>query len=1287
MVALKNFVAPKAADAATTAKEPGVAQGLYIKGKLWSKKCAQPGCTAIHPFWLHEALTGEKLTAELQERVDRFEADKASKDQDKTKKKKVLFTTKASGADDDGDEEDYEPSTFFTGMGWSVTGNKSDHYTAMVAKARAAGGGRGHPFDSHHILFDNQAGKSMIKSADLLQDIRPLDKPIVFGGISSEDGSLVATHDGQFGRLGRIPLVPGAMANILAHGDCKRWGYRVTLVDEADEYTVDTPDGLMRFTLLPSSPRAHYACRVMVASDDANVLAVVKTVAGNLSEYDAAQVSRAIKARKLQINLGLPSTARMIQGLNGLSNRDFSADDLRRADSIGEKPLAKVRGGTHQRSPDVVQPSVQERSSPLPAWMEGDLMFVDGLVFWICVVLPLHYIMAVWLKHKTVAEVGAAITLCVDEAAAHNIDVQSIKTDGEKAVAAYAPELKRAGLNVSCEPGDKCGAAERAIEMLKEFVRAMCNGGLPYRMCKLLMVMCVLFIAHRSNVLPTKNSMDGVGAHEKWFGRPFDCRTEGRWGFGEYVEATKIKTSNSMQSRTEACILGVPTNSLHGTVSVYRISTDSCIKRSQFAQRPIPDFLIDVLNERADEDRLKGGDEWATDGGSGLNPGGSEDPDDHDAIGTDQPLPPTDAEAADTPSLIPQAVGLGSGVHMPAGSGVGDGVAADLGAAAADGLDAVAPPSASPVIGGPPALRRGRGSGGGDSLASLGTRKVFTSSNNYGQPNRRIRRLTDRINSKSEYCFKISLRAALRDREAEARVAVRAEIQQLMDRGVWHGVHVKYLTEQQRKQIIRSSIFLKDKYTAQNIFEKFKARLVAGGDQQQRELYDNVSSPTARTESVLSVAAIAAAEGREVMTVDIAGAFLHADITVTGIPVYVRLDRVMTKFLLELDSSYSKFVNADGTCVVQLDKALYGTLEAAKLWYDNLTSKFLQAGFVKNPYDECVWNKTMLNGKQVTVTFHVDDLMVTCEDAKGVEAVERLLKHYYKDITVHRGKVLDYLGMTFDFTSAGEVKVTMKKLVDEIIAGSGVVAERKTPATDALFDTRDDVEKLGQSEQDYFRSYIAKLLFVGKRARPDILAPVSFLSTRAQSPDLDDLGKLHRVLGYLLATRERGITLCIGDTMTVEAYVDAAYGVHTSSGRSHSGCCIVLGLAGPIHVKSTKQKLVTKSSTEAELVALSDYASQAIWARNFIVAQGYDVGPVVLHQDNLSCMALMKRGGPASERSRHIDIRYFWVKEKVDGKEAIVRHLATEKMFVNVMTKPLQGQQFIAERDLLTNWR
>mmetsp|Transcript_9589 Transcript_9589/g.9388 ORF Transcript_9589/g.9388 Transcript_9589/m.9388 type:complete len:153 (+) Transcript_9589:452-910(+) len=116
--------------------------------------------------------------------------------------------------------------------------------------------------------------------------------------------------------------------------------------------------------------------------------------------------------------------------------------------------------------------------------------------------------------------------------------------------------------------------------------------------------------------------------------------------------------------------------------------------------------------------------------------------------------------------------------------------------------------------------------------------------------------------------------------------------------------------------------------------------------------------------------------------------------------------------------------------------------------------------------------------------------------------------------------------------------------------------------------------------------------------------------------------------------------------MNVSAYIDAAYGVHQQCRKSHTGCVIVLGEAGPLFSKSSKQKIVTKSSTEAELVRLSDTASQAIHLRNFIIAQGYEVGPAIIYQDNMSCMALMKRGGPGSERSRHINIRHFWLSEK-----------------------------------------
>ena len=93
-----------------------------------------------------------------------------------------------------------------------------------------------------------------------------------------------------------------------------------------------------------------------------------------------------------------------------------------------------------------------------------------------------------------------------------------------------------------------------------------------------------------------------------------------------------------------------------------------------------------------------------------------------------------------------------------------------------------------------------------------------------------------------------------------------------------------------------------------------------------------------------------------------------------------------------------------------------------------------------------------------------------------------------------------------------------------------------------------------------------------------------------------------------------------------------------------------------VHSKSSKQKNVTKSSTEAELVALSDSATQGLHVRNFMREQGHDVGPLVIYQDNLMrTMALIGKGRSTSKRSRHIDIRFFWIKERVDAGEAVIR--------------------------------
>jgi hypothetical protein len=171
---------------------------------------------------------------------------------------------------------------------------------------------------------------------------------------------------------------------------------------------------------------------------------------------------------------------------------------------------------------------------------------------------------------------------------------------------------------------------------------------------------------------------------------------------------------------------------------------------------------------------------------------------------------------------------------------------------------------------------------------------------------------------------------------------------------------------------------------------------------------------------------------------------------------------------------------------------------------------------------------------------------------------------------------------------------------------------------------------------------------------------------------------------YLRDTRERGLLLSPGEKgITVNVYIDAAYGVHHYL-KSHTGSCVVIGDVGAVHCRSFKQQIIAKSSTEAELETLSDLANQLLYIRNFLIEKGYPCGPVTVYQDNL--MAVVERGRSGAERTRHIDIRYYWLKERVNNGEAVVKHVGTADMYANMLTKPLQGQQFVNEREAFTGW-
>ena len=132
-----------------------------------------------------------------------------------------------------------------------------------------------------------------------------------------------------------------------------------------------------------------------------------------------------------------------------------------------------------------------------------------------------------------------------------------------------------------------------------------------------------------------------------------------------------------------------------------------------------------------------------------------------------------------------------------------------------------------------------------------------------------------------------------------------------------------------------------------------------------------------------------------------------------------------------------------------------------------------------------------------------------------------------------------------------------------------------------------------------------------------------------------------------------------------------------------TGGVISFGTGGVV-CKSGKQKLVTKSSTEAETVGASDYLPNTLWVKMFLEAQGHNVHESFFEQDNESAIRLERNGRvSAGPKSRHIDIRYFWIKDRSKEASITIRHCPTLAMLADFFTKPLQGQLFHKFRAVL----
>ena len=406
--------------------------------------------------------------------------------------------------------------------------------------------------------------------------------------------------------------------------------------------------------------------------------------------------------------------------------------------------------------------------------------------------------------------------------------------------------------------------------------------------------------------------------------------------------------------------------------------------------------------------------------------------------------------------------------------------------------------------------------------------------------------------------------------------------------------------------------------------------------------------------------------------------------------VIMRITGKEVDLFLEIDPSLAEFVVYEkGVKVlyVQLDKALYGCVQSALLWYELYSSTPIDMGFKLNPYDMCVAN-SMIDGKQCTIVWYVDDNKISHVDPKVVSDIIKQIEAKFGKMSQTRGKEHEFIGMNMKFTNDKKVKISMKKHVLKAINTfhDDITRDAATPATSYLFGVRESSPQLSEEKGDNFHSMVASLLFISRRCRLDIQTAVGYLTTRVSGPDEDDWNKLKRVLQYLRGTIDLVLTLGADDLLSMFAWVDVSYGIHNDC-KSHTGGAISWGW-GVLLTMCKKQKLNTKSSTEGEIVGVSDFLPNVIWARLFMEAQGDILEKNTLYQDNQSAMKIILNGKRSSgQKTKHMDNRYFWIKDRLESEQIKVEYCPTEKMLADFFTKPLQGNLFRKFRDVVLGYK
>ena len=365
--------------------------------------------------------------------------------------------------------------------------------------------------------------------------------------------------------------------------------------------------------------------------------------------------------------------------------------------------------------------------------------------------------------------------------------------------------------------------------------------------------------------------------------------------------------------------------------------------------------------------------------------------------------------------------------------------------------------------------------------------------------------------------------------------------------------------------------------------------------------------------------------------------------------------------------------------VCRLKRSLYGLKQAPRCWNMTLDHLLKNMGFEQTKSDLCLYISS--EGELCIIAVYVDDILLATKSKKRMKDVKSKLSAQFEvkdlgdlqyllgvSIIQNRSEKSVWIGQpgyTLNILEKFGLK-DAKPVATPVCVGSKLV---KTTESDELVD------------ENLYQSAVGSLQYLSTMTRPDITFAVSNVAKYCSKPTNEHWTAVKRILRYLKGTHNFGLLYKKSNSSNCEGFSDSDWAGDVNDRKSTSGYIFQVGDTA-ISWRSRKQSCVALSTAEAEYIALSQAAQEAIWLRQLYTdLQGEPPKPITVYEDNQAAICLSKNP-QGHGRSKHIEIKYHFIREQVNKKTIELKYCQTSNMVADMLTKGLGKERFKKLREL-----